>query len=436
MIGLTSQIRRRRSNAYSWNSYALSPQTIISQTGMAADGYWPDGKLMSGKDGANFMMYWPERGNYRTVNVSPYPEDHKSQVIPANNVFGQGVSTIPGFSDNGTWFIGVHRVPNGDLVGFFHAESAWGGLEAYKSIGVAYSTDNGLTWTAGEKVLAADYPKPAVAQWSGIGDGTVVWNENEGKWICYYSALIPSWDYMICMASSDDPLGAQGTWYKWDGSDFTVDGYDDVTGVGGADKEITGLSSRSGANPSVMWNTFLGKWVMVYAGWDNAIYMSASDDGISWESPIQITSVGDEDARYPNLIGAMGDEVGGKTVKMYYGRNQNPSDGTRQLAVRELEWIPVPPDPNLPLPITTEDVYEFAVAQPAPAMLEVTNMPIGATIEWWAMSLPPGGINLGTTNPVEVNPVFLANPITVQGYVRFNQGVYSSEWKEFTINVS
>ena len=27
------------------------------------------------------------------------------------------------------------------------------------------------------------------------------------------------------------------------------------------------IDVRPGSNPSVMWNTFLNKWVMVYAGW-------------------------------------------------------------------------------------------------------------------------------------------------------------------------
>ena len=38
----------------------------------------------------------------------------------------------------------------------------------YKSIGVTYSSDNGHTWTKGERILNVDYPKPATPrEWAG-----------------------------------------------------------------------------------------------------------------------------------------------------------------------------------------------------------------------------------------------------------------------------
>lgn len=83
--------------------------------------------------------------------------------------------------DGGAWFIGVHKLMDGRLAGFFHAESHWPGVSAaYKSIGVTYSSDNGLTWETGRRILSGTDPKPenpaGQGESYGLGDGCVVWN--------------------------------------------------------------------------------------------------------------------------------------------------------------------------------------------------------------------------------------------------------------------
>lgn len=322
-----------------WNDFSVSDPSVIDQAGVDMQGYWPDGKISVVEDAATgrFALYWGEKYSFRTEAESPFPEGHINQLKPSARVFGIGFDTTPGFTDGGAWFIGVHRLLDGRLAGFFHAESGWGSLEAYKSIGVAYSSDNGQTWTKGEKILSVEYPKPSDPRWSGLGDACVVYDEKRRHFMCYYSAYIHGEDYKMSMAVSNDPAGAPGTWQKWDGQDFTITGTNPKTGTGGTDHKIVGLSSHAGANPSVMWNRFLERWVMVYAGWDEVLYMSASVDGITWERPIALSNIEEETARYPNLIGATGDLVGGREIKMYYGRNQNQA-GIRQFAYRTITY--------------------------------------------------------------------------------------------------
>ena len=72
---------------------------------------------------------------------------------------------------------------------------------------------------------------------------------------------------MITMACSEDPAGAAGTWKKWDGKAFTVEGCNGQTQLGGANIKIANLDTYAGGNPSVMWNHYIGKWVMVYHSW-------------------------------------------------------------------------------------------------------------------------------------------------------------------------
>ena len=140
------------------------------------------------------------------------------------------------------------------------------------------------------------------------------------------------------MAASSDRTGASGTWKKWDGKDFTIPAYDSSTGLGGENIPVENLEKVPGANPSVMWNTFLEKYVMVYASWEKQIYMSFSDDGIVWSSPELITGSPETPACYPNLISGNGDLTGGETVQMYWSHNQNASTGIRDIAYAKIRF--------------------------------------------------------------------------------------------------
>jgi len=324
-----------------WGDFTMTGQITIPQSGVDLQGFWPDGKISVVEDSpGKFVLFWGEKYSIRTEGDTPYPEYHISQVVQGNRVFGAGIDEQDGFNDGGSWITGVHKLSDGRWVGFFHAESHWEGntgIEAYKSIGVTYSPDKGRTWTEGVKILNVNYLKPNGPTWSGLGDGCVVYNEAREQFICYYTTTIPGEDAKICMAASDDPNGAAGSWKKWDGTGFNVEGYNSVTDTGGADTKIDGLNSHSGGNPSVMYIHYLKKWLMVYAGWDKVIYLSKSDDGIAWEDPIALTDASKETAAYANLIGDEGDLEGGKTVKLYYARNQN-SQGVRQLAYRIINF--------------------------------------------------------------------------------------------------
>jgi hypothetical protein len=344
IIGITLTICQYKNNNNNWLNFTMTEAIIINQDGIDFKGYFPDGKISIIKDEVTdkYITFWAEAVSFRTEASTPYLENHISHVTHNNRVFGKGFNVQDGFNDGGSWFIGIYKLSDGRLAGFFHAESHWtGDITAYKSIGVSYSSDNGRTWTSGSKILNVDYLKPTTPSWSGLGDGCVVYNDERKQYICYYCTFVndESPNSKICMAASSDPTGASGTWKKWDGMDFTVEGYNNTTGIGGISTAIKGLQHNYGANPSVMWNSFLQKWVMVYHGWDpKVIYMSSSNNGLDWENPITITNINEETAWYPNLIGDNGDTIGGQTVKLYYARNLDFSTGIRELACRTITY--------------------------------------------------------------------------------------------------
>lgn len=117
----------------------------------------------------------------------------------------------------------------------------------------------------------------------------------------------------IHLAISSDLDGSPGTWFKWDGSGFTS------PGLGGIGTPLPAFIGHQGANPSVHWNDFLGKWIMVYGGWDGVIYISSSIDLINWDPPrVLIGSDQNGRAWYPTIIGDGGDTLAGQNAHLYY----------------------------------------------------------------------------------------------------------------------
>lgn len=319
---------------------ALGETKVIEQTASTfMRGYWPDGKIIPIKRGNEWQLFWGEATDALTTGDTPYPEDHIASLVNSSKIWGKEFSRIDGFNDGGSWFIGIF--PNGaagHYVGFFHAESHWdlGGI-AHKSIGVVYSDDYGATWRDPQPIITDASPKPAEPAWTGLGDGCVIWDSANSRYICYYQGKIANGSNTLCMAASSDPEGTPGTWKKWDGNDFTINAWDSSTGLGGENIPISALTSPSGANPSVMWNTYIEKWVMVYATWGKRVMISYSGDAVNWSDPVKIIGTSTAPAWYPNLISEKGDLTGGETAKIYWSHNQN-DQGVRELAYCKIKF--------------------------------------------------------------------------------------------------
>ena len=116
------------------------------------------------------------------------------------------------------------------------------------------------------------------------------------------------------MAVSYDVEGKPGTWYKYYNGEF------DQPGLGGESSPIPGLQSKPGGNPSVHYNSYLERFVMVWHSWvSTSIYISTSTDGIVWEQPELLEPVSGTGRRawYPTIIGKSDTEAG-KIARLYY----------------------------------------------------------------------------------------------------------------------
>jgi hypothetical protein len=157
---------------------------------------------------------------------------------------------------------------------------------------VTYSSDNGVTWEPGQQIITSDKPKPAQPTWGGAGDGTVVRDEANQRWIALYQ------EHYLYLAMSTDPLGQPGSWKKLYNGAFTE------PGLGGKATPVANLRDQPGANPSVFWSTLLGQWVMVWHGWNGNLYISASPDLMTWEKPrLLLSPAAGRRLAYPTVIG-------------------------------------------------------------------------------------------------------------------------------------
>ena len=332
------------------HNFSLGPVNVITYPSSATHyikDWLPDGKLISVKNGDNWIMFWAEKVSLRTEASTPYPEDHCGKLTIANEVYGNKndgtvVDKTSGFNENGSWFIGVFPLDNaGKYVGFYHAEShrddepGYEGTTgiAHKSIGVTYSEDYGKNWKNSKPIITSSKTKAESSGWSGLGDGCVVYDEKNKRYLCYYQGEVPGSENSICLAMSADPEGKSGSWKKWNGVSFQTEAYNADTGKGGTNVAIRNLNYVPGANPSVMWNHYINKWIMVYQAWNpKAIFISFSKDGINWSYPSKVIGSNDNPIWYPNLISSEGDLTGGKELRLYFSYKQNPVDGKRKLA--------------------------------------------------------------------------------------------------------
>lgn len=417
---------------YDYRNFDIdSVATFINQSGTHAPDYWPDGTIIALKnhDDDNFAIYMSNRFAIRLTGSTPYVEDKMNQLITANRVFGEGkTAPITGFTNAGVWFIGVHRTSGNNLIGFFHAESDYPGpqFEAYRSIGVTYSTDNGLNWSTPQKILAPNYPKPTEVIHSGIGDGCTIYDPIGERFICYYV-----FDHgIISMASST--TGAPGTWFKWDGDDFTVEGYNSGTGIGGVDTRIEGLATAAGRNPQVMWNTDVKRWVMVIGNWDGTVGMSSSVDGIVWEVPFRVTIPQNGDCVYPSLISSTGSQSGNTGIKLYHGRNTDPITVAREFVYRDMEYT-LGDVVEVPEPITSQEVYEFIKGQPI-TINTVDTPDYIVEGEWKPMSLEFDTFSINPYSFTIDGSLTSMAPDILPVFVRYKYRGYTSEWKSVTLN--
>ena len=294
-------------------SYSLGNRDALkNEADVPVFPWFPDGHIAVLAEPGNdkYIMYWSEYENYRTFGDFSFPE-YQNTLSPEGPVFG-GRLDIERWDNGGSWLMSIFRQEGDNLLGFYHAEDHWvvatnpEGI-AWKSIARTTSSDNGFSWSDGELIVTSSSAKPENPTWGGAGDNCVIWDSKNDRWLCYYQ------EHWLMMAVSYDVEGKPDTWYKYYNGEFNQ------PGLGGESSPIPGLKSIPGGNPSVHYNSYLERFVMVWHSWvSTSIYISSSIDGVVWEQPRLLESnAGSRRAWYPTIIG-QSDTEAGKIARLYY----------------------------------------------------------------------------------------------------------------------
>lgn len=309
----------------------LGPVQIVpAPDGLRDYRFCPDGHISFLRDGDQFQMYWAGSTTYRTRGLSVMTMTDAQPVLQPGS---RG-----SFENGGAWLNSVFRLAGNKLIGFYHAEDhefegdPASRYVAWKSIACCFSADNGLHWQKERQILTSSRSKPQQPMWGGCGDFCVVRDEKNRRWICFFQ------EHNLCMASSEDPLGKPGTWRKYYHGRFIE------PGLGGRSTPIEGLEAHAGGNPSVHFNTYLKKWVMVWGTWEksstspDSIWLSSSNDLLKWSAPqVLVAAQGAQRCWYPTIIGDSDVSAGQKSL-LCYAYFPDKSKSRRHFAVRQITF--------------------------------------------------------------------------------------------------
>jgi len=311
-------------------SFSLGPVQTVPNPEPALPTYrfCPDGHISLLKDGDDLQMIWAGGTSYRTRGRSIFQMRGPEAVLkpgPAGS-----------YDNGGAWLFAVFRQDANSLIGFYHAEdhefiaNPASKFIAWKSAALCKSDDDGKTWRKHGRIITSAVEKPAQPTWGGCGDFCVVWDGANSRWACFYQ------EHFLCLAVSADRDGKPGSWKKLYDGDFME------PGLGGRNSSLAGLEGHAGGNPSVHFNSFLDKWVMVWGTWDrgspspNSIWLSTSDNLVNWSPPrLVVEASGRTRFWYPTILGGSDVEAGEKALLCYaYFPDKNRSE--REFRAQEI----------------------------------------------------------------------------------------------------
>jgi hypothetical protein len=232
----------------------------------------------------------------------------------------------------------VYQVPSGmmgagNLLATYHAELPNDAL--YAALGLAASTDNGLTWTDLGEIIRLNQSYQVGLDGFEIGDGPLVLSP-DGK---YFYLYFPDWiangtqhattttNVSVARAQVSSVLDAafgpaphhavafekfyRGNWHL-------------QPAIGGASTDLNPQSAFQGYL-DIHYNSAIQRYVMIISN-DTAFGYAESSDGLSWTLPISLGTFGPI-AAYPTAVG-LGDDPHtlGKSYYVYF--THLPTDGT------------------------------------------------------------------------------------------------------------
>lgn len=244
--------------------------------------------------------------------------------------------------------------PSGQLLAFvdgeFHPKNTGTPLRA--SIGVATSTDNGMTWPQkaviiqGNDIVAfhfncTDVDKKMRTKADNVGaagPSAVIRTEGKTKYVyLYYLDRVrfstngnPTSDIYVARAPYSR-AGAPGSWQFWTGRGWSADTIEVIA----TPAITTPPHGEEAAHPQVTYNTALKRWLMVFHTRTD-LYASTSEDGTTWDTPqaLGVSIRGARSPAFPTLVtpGSGDQQTTGDIGWLFYSREVDvaPTTGKKE----------------------------------------------------------------------------------------------------------
>jgi hypothetical protein len=330
-------------------SVSLGPEQNVVPPGSPGLQFFPDEHFSYQRqpDGS-YKMWVSAGGTFGTLGFTTPDLSSLTSVKTANGMpSGVLVPSGPGTTAFDADYAGAGSVfpaANGaDLLMIYHAENhLFGGTDYpgtpfYASIGLARSTDGGLTWQREGQILSGQDPQQASQPAAGAGALGPTAIETGGYiYVVFREIDLQSSRQGLALArapiSSD---GAPGSWQKLDQGSFST------PGLGGAFTPLPIVLDPSDEGdrrqPFLSFNSYLQSFVLTLVG-NGGIYLATSTDLLTWSAglvalpaPVPDGTVTPSTAPYnwyPTLVSPDQDSetTTDQTGYLYYAKGAN--DGT------------------------------------------------------------------------------------------------------------
>ena len=230
-----------------------------------------------------------------------------------------------------------------DLLMIYHAENHLfngvlsSGSPFYAAIGLARSSDQGVTWTRQGQIIGAHDPQVQSQASGGAGASTPSAITSNGFIYVVYREIDPQSGvsgFAIARAPTSSD-GAPGSWQKYSNGGFNT------PGLGGAFTPLNITLDPSAPadmrQPQISFNTYLNQFLMTCVG-NGGIYALTSPDLINWspgtvilQAPVPDSTVNTETMPfnwYPTIISTdeSSDQTSDQTGYLYYAKGSGDSN--------------------------------------------------------------------------------------------------------------